>query len=111
MPEPLAGQPADDVAAFHQALIGLFGADQPIEQDEDEVRLTRHSAEPSIAEAGNLIDEPATPLSIVQAATFDELGIADRGDRRFLPGSGDVERRADAVHRLDDRCRCIAPAY
>src|SRR3546814_18518034 len=62
--EPLAGQPADDIALFHQPLIGLLGGHIAFEQHQHEIGLARHHAQAGIAELAALGAEPRAPLAV-----------------------------------------------
>ena len=110
--QPLPGQPADDIARLHQPEIrGLRAQRAPSNSHQHEIGLGRHHAQarhcPAPRPGPSNHVAPGRRYASRVAST--KPTVAQRRDRRRLARGRDVERRTDAVHRVDRPRRDHSP--
>src|SRR5579871_785340 len=103
-----AGLPQHE-AAFHEEAVRVLRRLAALlrEVDQHEIRRTRRHLEP---ERADLLLEPGKPLRIVRGRALEMRLIAERGDPRRHRRRVDIERSADAVHRVDHGSGRVHPA-
>jgi len=70
---------AHRIPGLRQSVSGGFGGQVAFEQNEQEVRLTRHSAQPMIAKRGDAFGKAGALGGVVITARGDEILVCKRG--------------------------------